>query len=146
MVLKQSGVNVSLWNKSHQQFTPCTHPQHLLLANHSASLPKTLRCPLPQASAGGIPQSRDPHQGRASGRRGSGSTDTPAGRKNRLRKRGQINQADPFSSAAASEKGEPLWAEPAVHLPPARAAGSGASGSSWAGRAPRRLPRVPAWP
>lgn len=118
MFFKHFGVNVS---KSHQQFTHCTQPQHLpwVLANHLASAgkplglsPKVLRCPLPQASAGGCPElcaALDPHllplqehQGRASGRRGSGSTDMledrAGGGKNRLRKRRQLNQADSFRS------------------------------------------------
>lgn len=111
------GVNVSLCSRSHQQFTPCPHTaQHLPweLANPLASPQKCSGVPFPR----GIPQScvlrRDPHplqehQGRASGRRGSGSTGTLAGGKNRLRKRRQINQADSFRSDAASKKGEPLW-------------------------------------
>lgn len=83
------GVNVSLCSKSHQQFTPRPHTaQHLPweLANPLASPQKCSGVPFPR----GIPQSCvlrwDPHplqehEGRAGGRRGSGSTGTLAGGK-----------------------------------------------------------------
>lgn len=71
-------------------------------------------------------------------------------RESHLRKRHQINQADPFRSDSAPEKGAPLWgarrpSQPST-CPAACAAGSGASGSSWPGCLPWRLPRVPARP
>lgn len=125
--------------------------------------PKMLRCPLPQASAGGIPRRwvhrllrMEPHPlplhecpGCAGGGRGRGGADTLAG-ESHSRKRHQINQADSFRSDSAPKKGAPLWgarrpSQPST-CPAARAAGSGASGSSWPGRRPRRLPRVPARP
>lgn len=114
--LKHFGVNVSLWSKSHQQLLACTpsiFPGHwqttwCLSKNAQASPCRCL----------GIPQSCvllwDPphlplqeHQGRASGGRGAAARtrSATAREKNRLRKRGQINQADSFSSRAAGRKG-----------------------------------------
>lgn len=63
--LKYLGVNVNLWSRSQQRFTPCTHascPAPSLGVGKAFTLvvglsPEMLRSPLPQASAGGeIPQ------------------------------------------------------------------------------------------
>lgn len=78
------------------------------------------------------------------------------------RRRGHPRQEKPFEETTPNKSGGFIQiqfcpgerdafvgsgaAAPAIHLPPARAAGSGASGSSWPGRPPWRLPRVPARP
>lgn len=122
MLLKQFGVNVSLWSKSNQQLHThpcCTHLQHLPMGDGKplGLSPKMLRCL-------GIPQSSVPlwdphlllqeHRGRASSGRGSGSTDTlgaGGGWKKPFEETRPDKSGGSIQLPCCWEKGAPLWGE-----------------------------------